>query len=193
MYYPVTDYIVLALIISFLFLTLFICLLCLKHERIKKETIRQKNAHILDHGWNATEFSWFRYGQYNETGIYISIEKTIIITITVSGGCFKKEYSIVSHMLVTDTITEATLYENGLYTRHIRLSRPVSDSKYPLPPGSQLIKNMTLRLRLQDQQEETSVTLFQGKMSTDGNNYSIIKGKVSSVLLLLKMLQINHA
>ncbi len=79
-----------------------------------------------------TEFSWFRYGQYNETGIYISIEKTIIITITVSGGCFKKEYSIVSHMLVTDTITEATLYENGLYTRHIRLSRPVSDSKYPL-------------------------------------------------------------
>ncbi|MCN7134019.1 hypothetical protein MLY71_22820, partial [Escherichia coli] len=61
-----------------------------------------------------TEFSWFRYGQYNETGIYISIEKTIIITITVSGGCFKKEYSIVSHMLVTDTITEATLYENGL-------------------------------------------------------------------------------
>ncbi|BBU81121.1 hypothetical protein EIMP300_25210 [Escherichia coli] len=64
-----------------------------------------------------TEFSWFRYGQYNETGIYISIEKTIIITITVSGGCFKKEYSIVSHMLVTDTITEATLYENGLYTR----------------------------------------------------------------------------
>ncbi len=110
-----------------------------------------------------TEFSWFRYGQYNETGIYISIEKTIIITITVSGGCFKKEYSIVSHMLVTDTITEATLYENGLYTRHIRLSRPVSDSKYPLPPGSQLIKNMTLRLRLQDQQEETSVTLFQGK------------------------------
>lgn len=86
-------------------------------------------------------------------------------------------------MLVTDTITEATLYENGLYTRHIRLSRPVSDSKYPLPPGSQLIKNMTLRLRLQDQQEETSVTLFQGKMSTDGNNYSIIKGKVSSVLL----------
>ncbi|EOW43052.1 hypothetical protein A1YG_03848 [Escherichia coli KTE130] len=30
-------------------------------------------------------------------------------------------------------------------------------------------------------------------MSTDGNNYSIIKGKVSSVLLLLKMLQINHA
>lgn len=49
---------------------------------------------------------------------------------------------------------------------------------------------MTLRLRLQDQQEETSVTLFQGKMSTDGNNYSIIKGKVSSVLLLLKMLQI---
>lgn len=104
-----------------------------------------------------------------------------------------KEYSIVSHMLVTDTITEATLYENGLYTRHIRLSRPVSDSKYPLPPGSQLIKNMTLRLRLQDQQEETSVTLFQGKISTDGNNYSIIKGKVSSVLLLLKMLQINHA
>lgn len=62
MYYPVTDYIALALIISFLFLTLFICLLCLKHERIKKETIRQKNAHILDHGWNATEFSWFRYG-----------------------------------------------------------------------------------------------------------------------------------
>ena len=61
-----------------------------------------------------TEFSWFRYGQYNETGIYISIEKTIIITITVSGGCFKKEYSIVSHMLVTDTITEATLYENGI-------------------------------------------------------------------------------
>lgn len=55
MYYPVTDYIALALIISFLFLTLFICLLCLKHERIKKETIRQKNAHILDHGWNATE------------------------------------------------------------------------------------------------------------------------------------------
>ncbi|EFS12477.1 Uncharacterised protein [Shigella sonnei] len=52
---------------------------------------------------------------------------------------------------------------------------------------------MTLRLRLQDQQEETSVTLFQGKMSTDGNNYYIIKGKVSSVLLLLKMLQINHA
>ena len=52
---------------------------------------------------------------------------------------------------------------------------------------------MTLRLRLQDQQEETSVTLFQGKMSTDGNNYSIIKGKVCSVLLLLKMLQINHA
>ena len=49
MYYPVTDYIALALIISFLFLTLFICLLCLKHERIKKETIRQKNAHILDH------------------------------------------------------------------------------------------------------------------------------------------------
>ena len=48
MYYPVTDYIALALIISFLFLTLFICLLCLKHERIKKETIRQKNAHILD-------------------------------------------------------------------------------------------------------------------------------------------------
>lgn len=47
MYYPVTDYIALALIISFLFLTLFICLLCLKHERIKKETIRQKNAHIL--------------------------------------------------------------------------------------------------------------------------------------------------
>ncbi|CSI74271.1 hypothetical protein LPZ14_003377, partial [Shigella sonnei] len=180
MYYPVTDYIALALIISFLFLTLFICLLCLKHERIKKETIRQKNAHILEHGWNATEFSWFRYGQYNETGIYISIEKTIIITITVSGECFKKEYSIVSHMLVTDTITEATLYENGLYTRHIRLSRPVSDSKYPLPPGSQLIKNMTLRLRLQDQQEETSVTLFQGKMSTDGNNYYIIKGKVSS-------------
>lgn len=78
MYYPVTDYIALALIISFLFLTLFICLLCLKHERIKKETIRQKNAHILDHGWNATEFSWFRYGQYNETGIYISIEKTIM-------------------------------------------------------------------------------------------------------------------
>ncbi|RIH05072.1 hypothetical protein UQ80_19715, partial [Shigella sonnei] len=74
MYYPVTDYIALALIISFLFLTLFICLLCLKHERIKKETIRQKNAHILEHGWNATEFSWFRYGQYNETGIYISIE-----------------------------------------------------------------------------------------------------------------------
>ncbi|WP_252964368.1 hypothetical protein [Shigella sonnei] len=108
-----TDYIALALIISFLFLTLFICLLCLKHERIKKETIRQKNAHILEHGWNATEFSWFRYGQYNETGIYISIEKTIIITITVSGECFKKEYSIVSHMLVTDTITEATLYENG--------------------------------------------------------------------------------
>ncbi len=35
MYYPVTDYIALALIISFLFLTLFICLLCLKHERIK--------------------------------------------------------------------------------------------------------------------------------------------------------------
>ncbi|EOK3424729.1 hypothetical protein ACJQTF_005168, partial [Escherichia coli] len=96
------------------------------------------------HGWNATEFSWFRYGQYNETGIYISIEKTIIITITVSGGCFKKEYSIVSHMLVTDTITEATLYENGLYTRHIRLSRPVSDSKYPLPPGSQLIKKYDL-------------------------------------------------
>lgn len=108
-------------------------------------------------------------------------------------SALKKEYSIVSHMLVTDTITEATLYENGLYTRHIRLSRPVSDSKYPLPPGSQLIKNMTLRLRLQDQQEETSVTLFQGKMSTDGNNYYIIKGKVSSVLLLLKMLQINHA
>ncbi|MDK2489849.1 hypothetical protein QJ152_25785, partial [Escherichia coli] len=73
MYYPVTDYIALALIISFLFLTLFICLLCLKHERIKKETIRQKNAHILEHGWNATEFSWFRYGQYNETGIYISM------------------------------------------------------------------------------------------------------------------------
>ncbi len=65
MYYPMTDYIALALIISFLFLTLFICLLCLKHERIKKETIRQKNAHILDHGWNATEFSWFRYGQSN--------------------------------------------------------------------------------------------------------------------------------
>ena len=69
MYYPVTDYIALALIISFLYLTLFICLLCLKHERIKKETIRQKNAHILDHGWNATEFSWFRYGQYNETAM----------------------------------------------------------------------------------------------------------------------------
>ncbi|ESE27621.1 hypothetical protein HMPREF1623_00239 [Escherichia coli 910096-2] len=46
MYYPVTDYIALALIISFLFLTLFICLLCLKHERIKKETIRQK-MHIF--------------------------------------------------------------------------------------------------------------------------------------------------
>ncbi|CAM7176536.1 hypothetical protein ESCOMM167M_24700 [Escherichia coli] len=107
-----------------------------------------------------TEFSWFRYGQYNETGIYISIEKTIIITITVSGGCFKKEYSIVSHMLVTDTITEATLYENGLYTRHIRLSRPVSDSKYPLPPGSQLIKNMTLRLRLQDQQGDAANLLI---------------------------------
>ena len=26
-----------------------------QYERIKKETIRQKNAHILDHGWNATE------------------------------------------------------------------------------------------------------------------------------------------
>ncbi|MDF3559476.1 hypothetical protein LAV75_20195, partial [Shigella flexneri] len=98
MYYPVTDYIALALIISFLFLTLFICLLCLKHERIKKETIRQKNAHILDHGWNATEFSWFRYGQYNETGIYISIEKTIIITITVSGGCWICPY-ISRHLL----------------------------------------------------------------------------------------------
>ncbi|WP_140443724.1 IS3 family transposase, partial [Shigella sonnei] len=32
------------------------------------------------------------------------------------------------------------------------------------------------------QQEETSVTLFQGKMSTDGNNYYIIKGKVISVI-----------
>ncbi|EOT9020644.1 hypothetical protein ACKWLH_005109, partial [Escherichia coli] len=63
----------------------------------------------------------------------------------------------------------------------------------PCHPDLSSLKNMTLRLRLQDQQEETSVTLFQGKMSTDGNNYSIIKGKVSSVLLLLKMLQINHA
>ncbi|HCN1509562.1 TPA: hypothetical protein ACWZ6Y_002052 [Escherichia coli] len=192
MYYPVTDYIALALIIIFLTLTLFICLLCLKHERIKKEIIRRKNAHLLEHGWNAAEFSWFRYGQYNETGIYISIEKTVIVTIAVSGGRFKKEYSIISHMLPTDSITEATLYENGLYTRHIRLSRPVADSKYPLPPGPQLIKNMTLRLRLQDHPEETAVTLFQGKMRADGNNYSIIKGKAGSVLLLLKMLLINH-
>ncbi len=38
MYYPVTDYIALALIISFLFLTLFICLLCLKHERVMLPT-----------------------------------------------------------------------------------------------------------------------------------------------------------
>ena len=182
MYYPVTDYIALALIISFLFLTLFICLLCLKHERIKKETIRQKNAHILDHGWNATEFSWFRYGQYNETGIYISIEKTIIITITVSGGCFKKEYSIVSHMLVTDTITEATLYENGLYTRHIRLSRPVSDSKYPLPPGSQLIKNMTLRLRLQDQQEEMHHGLSAIKRRLGLQRYNELAAQLDTAL-----------
>ncbi|BDY97284.1 hypothetical protein MUTS15_59410 [Escherichia coli] len=44
-----------------------------------------------------TEFSWFRYGQYNETGIYISIEKTIIITITVSGGCFKRIQHCLPH------------------------------------------------------------------------------------------------
>ncbi|CCQ01979.1 hypothetical protein ECK4_27950 [Escherichia coli O5:K4(L):H4 str. ATCC 23502] len=43
-------------------------------------------------------------------------------------------------MLVTDTITEATLYENGLYTRHIRLSRPVSDSKYPCHPDLSSLK-----------------------------------------------------
>lgn len=46
MYYPVTDYIALALIISFLFLTLFICLLCLKHERIKKK-LSGKKMHIF--------------------------------------------------------------------------------------------------------------------------------------------------
>ena len=64
------------------------------------------------------------------------------------------------------------------------------DAEFPYP--SVRLRDLD-PLRLQDQQEETSVTLFQGKMSTDGNNYSIIKGKVSSVLLLLKMLQINHA
>ncbi len=89
-------------------------------------------------------------------------------------------------MLVTDTITEATLYETGCIRATSDSVAQYLTSKYPLPPRSQLIKNMTLRLRLQNQQEETSVTLFQGKIATDGNNYSIIKGKVSYSTSVIK-------
>ncbi|MEL3257808.1 hypothetical protein R9O92_01180, partial [Escherichia coli] len=38
---------------------------CLKKEQMVVSTIASTPQ---------TEFSWFRYGQYNETGIYISID-----------------------------------------------------------------------------------------------------------------------
>lgn len=77
-------------------------------------------------------------------GIYILIEKIIIIIIIVFGGCFKKEYSIVFYMLVIDIIIEVILYENGLYMCYIRFSCLVFDSKYFLLFGFQFIKNMIL-------------------------------------------------
>ncbi len=82
MYYPVTDYIALALIISFLFLTLFICLLCLKHEseilqlrkalneaRLERDILKKATVDSIGQR-NSYVKTWGCGGFLNETNIY---------------------------------------------------------------------------------------------------------------------------
>lgn len=96
MFYPAVDYLVIILLLAFLMVTLFACIFCLRHEYIRKESEKRKKDFFKKKELNITEFSWFRYNQHNETGINITMDKTIIVMVAVNGRMFSKKYSITS-------------------------------------------------------------------------------------------------
>lgn len=89
MFYPAVDYLVIILLLAFLMVTLFACIFCLRHEYIRKESEKRKRT-FQEKELNITEFSWFRYNQHNETGINITMDKTIIVMVAVNGRMFSK-------------------------------------------------------------------------------------------------------
>ncbi|EFK2850503.1 TPA: hypothetical protein RUU56_003420 [Escherichia coli] len=191
MFYPAVDCLVIILLLAFLMVTLFACIFCLRHEYIRKESEKRKKDFFKKKELNITEFSWFRYNQHNETGINITMDKTIIVMVAVNGRMFSKKYSITSLTFDTKNITEAALYENGIVTRRLTLHRPVSDDRPAGVSSKQLIRTILLCIRQKDHTDDISFILYQGRLEQRGHNYTIIKSKANSVILLLKMLLTN--
>ncbi|EET5484444.1 hypothetical protein Q2841_003829 [Escherichia coli] len=191
MFYPAVDYLVIILLIVFLLVTLFTCVFCLRHEHIRKESEKRKQELLRKKGWCVSDFSWFRYNQYHETGICVTVDKIIFVMISVSSGLLKKEYSITSLTLDMNDIAEVSLSENNIITRKLTLIRPLSDNKPAQLPESEIINTIQLCIRPKDKADDITFILYQGKLDPRGSNHTIIKGKANSVILLLKMLLTN--
>lgn len=189
MFYPAVDYLVIILLLAFLMVTLFACIFCLRHEYIRKESENEKGLF--------KKKNWISLSFHGSGTTSIMRPELILPWIKPSSWWWlwtavcsvKIQYNLT--YIWHKNITEAALYENGIVTRKLTLHRHVSDDRPAGVPSKQPIRTIRLCIRQKDHTDDISFILYQGRLEQRGHNYTIIKGKANSVILLLKMLLTN--